>query len=182
MCVGVQHFLELQIIVKLCVCFFSSFCFSWSSSNLVFLCVFFSVLLLTWWWRIVEVLPLQKAVQETQRLILQVWTPVPTSIPCETLRLFVSLLPLVSFVPLQILFVFVFVFLRVFWWWRIVEVLPLQKAVQETQRLILQVWTPVPTSIPQDKAIKRNQGCLLVIAFVGVRHHKRFLEPLNTLR
>ena len=35
----------------------------------------------------------------------------------------------------------------------------MQKAVQETQRLILQVWTPVPTSIPQDKAIKRNQGC-----------------------
>ena len=160
------------------------------------------------WWRIVEVLPLQKAVQETQRLILQVWTPVPTSIPqddafpcqmcvgvqpflepyvihvvanlCETLLLFLFFL-------LFLLFLFescssLCFFLRFSSWWRIAEVLPLQKAVQETQRLILQVWTPVPTSIPQDKAIKRNQGCLLVIAFVGVRHHKRFLEPLNTLR
>ena len=183
-----------QTCVKLCFCFFSSFCFSCSSSNLVFLCVFFAVLLLTWWWRIFEVLPLQKVLQETQRLILQVWTPVPTSIPqddafpCQMCVpvfhlfvnhiwfmwgkpvwnfAFVSLLPFVSLVPLRILFVFVFVFLRVFWWWRIVEVLPLQKAVQETQRLILQVWTPVPTSIPQDDAFP-CQMC------VGVQP---FLEP-----
>ena len=185
-------------------CFFSSFCFSCSSYLFVF--VFFRAFFL--WWRIVEVLPLQKAVQETQRLILQVWTPVPTSIPqddafpcqmcvgvqpflepyvihvvanlCETLLLFLFFL-------LFLLFLFescssLCFFLRFSSWWRIVEVLPLQKAVQETQRLILQVWTPVLTSIPQDKAIKRNQGCLLVIAFVGGWHHKWFLDPLNTLR
>ena len=58
-------------------------------------------------------------------------------------------------------------FLRFSSWWRIVEVLPLQKAVQETQRLILQVWTPVPTSIPQDDAFP-CQMC------VGVQP---FLEP-----
>ena len=101
---------------------------------------------------------------------------------CETLPLFLFFLLFLLFLFESCFSLCVFSVLLLTWWWRIFEVLPLQKAVQETQRLILQVWTPVPTSIPQDKAIKRNQGCLLVIAFVGGWHHKWFLDPLNTLR